>query len=112
MQVNEEMGSIFFRGVRGEKGHKVNGVSQLDLWHKRMGHLSLKVTRLIPNVSKDSEHENKACYVCQRAKQTRDSFSLSNHNAIAAFEFIRCDFWGPYRTSSSCGASYFLTILD
>ena len=25
---------------------------------------------------------------------------------------IHCDVWGPYRVQSSCGARYFLTIID
>lgn len=28
------------------------------------------------------------------------------------FDLIHCDLWGPYRTLSSCGASYFFTIVD
>ena len=31
---------------------------------------------------------------------------------MGIFELIHCDLWGPYRTVSSCGASYFLTIVD
>lgn len=56
--------------------------------------------------------KNKACDVCFRAKQTRDVFPLSTHTATSSFGLIHCDLWGPYRTPSSCGASYFLTIMD
>jgi len=55
---------------------------------------------------------NKACEVCQRAEQNREKFTLSDHKAADVFELIHCDLWGPYRTPSSCGASYFLTIVD
>jgi hypothetical protein len=55
---------------------------------------------------------NKACEVCQRAKQNREKFTLSNSKASDVFELIHCDLWGAYRTPSSCGASYFLTIVD
>ena len=79
-----------------------------------MGHPSLPVTKLLPGVScKDSKSSlNKICDVCQRAKHSRDKFSVSKHKALEIFELIHCDLWGPYRTQASCGASYFLTIVD
>jgi hypothetical protein len=106
-------GLYFFKGIRHEKAHKASGICHLNLWHQRMGHPSFKITRLASGVgNKSSELENKACDVCFRAKQTRDVFPLSNHNATSSFDLIHCDLWGPYRTPSSCGASYFLTIMD
>lgn len=106
-------GLYFFRGIRHEKAFKVDGVSSFDLWHRRMGHPSLKITQLVSNVrDKNNEFGNKVCDVCQRAKQTRDSFPLSNNKATNVFELVHCDFWGPYKTPSSCGAYYFLTIVD
>jgi hypothetical protein len=68
-------GLYYFRGIRHEKVCKVGDMSMLHLWHKRMGHPSMKISQLISNVgSKNNVFENKACDVCQRAKQTRDSF--------------------------------------
>ena len=55
---------------------------------------------------------NKNCDVCQRATQSRDKFHVSEHNTSTIFELIHYDLWGPYRTISSCGASYFFTIVD
>lgn len=93
---------------------KTVGISSIELWHKRLGHPSLKVTKLASKVdfSKSSGILNKACDVCQRAKQTREKFSLSDHKASDIFEFVHCDLWGTYKTPSSYGASYFLTIVD
>lgn len=103
----------YFRGIRHEKAFKVDNGLSLGLWHRRMGHPSLKITELVSKVSsKNNDYGNKACDICQRAKQTRDSFPLSNHRASCAFEPVHCDLWGPYKTSSSCGADYFLTIVD
>lgn len=31
---------------------------------------------------------------------------------MQSFGLIHCDLWGPYRIPSSCGATYFLTIID
>ena len=74
----------------------------------------MKITQLIPEVRKhkDSNVVNKTREVCFRAKHTKEKFSLSEHKASNAFELIHCDLWGPYKTPSTCGAFYFLTIID
>lgn len=56
--------------------------------------------------------ETPACEICFKAKQTRSVFRDSFNKASAPFELIHCDVWGPYRTLSSCGAAYFLTVVD
>ena len=89
-------------------------MDSLDLWLARLGHPSFKVTKLVPaiDVRKNSEILNKHCDTCYRAKHTRDSFPLSDNKSSNLFELIHCDLWGPYRIGSSCGAYYFLTIVD
>jgi hypothetical protein len=107
-------GLYYFQGIRREKICKTDGVNSVDLWHKRMGHPSMKITQMIPGANKheNGSEFNKACDICFRAKQTREKFPLSEHNACNIFEIIHCDLWGPYRTASTCGAYYFLTIVD
>lgn len=39
-------------------------------------------------------------------------FSISNNTATDYFSLIHIDLWGAYRTPSTCGAVYFLTIVD
>ena len=46
------------------------------------------------------------------AKHPRDKFSISNNKTSRIFEKIHIDLWGSYRHISSCGARYFLTIVD
>ena len=91
--------------------HHVSAIaakSDLELWHRRMGHPSEKVVKLLPTVnSKDKGFE-----VCMRAKHPRDRFPSSDNKASRIFEKIHCDLWGPYRHVSSCGARYFWTIVD
>ena len=96
------------------RAYKIDGLHSIDLWHKRLGHPSLKITQLIPEVRKHKDNNvvNKTCEVSFRAKQTREKFPLSEHKASSAFELIHCDLWGPYKTPSTCGAFYFLTIID
>jgi len=106
-------GLYFFREVPKVKACKVEGTNQLEVWHKRLGHPSWKTTQLVSNCngSRVSELQNKVCDTYQRAKQTRETFPLSNHQASTTFDLIHCDLWGAYRTPSSYGASYFLTIV-
>lgn len=77
-----------------------------------MGHPSEKVLRKLPYVSQLSSKNKDGCDVCFRAQQPRESFPSSHSRASRIFEFIHCDLWGSYKTRSSCGASYFLTIVD
>ena len=84
----------------------------MALWHNRMGHPSEKVVKLLPPVRNFKGSLNKPCEVCFRAKHPRDRFPLSDNKTRRFFELIHIDLWGPYRHKSSCGARYFLTIVD
>ncbi|XP_074292009.1 uncharacterized protein LOC141618841 [Silene latifolia] len=44
--------------------------------------------------------------------ETREKFIVSENKAKSIFELIHCDLWGDYRTPSSCGSRYFLTVID
>ncbi|KAL6576051.1 hypothetical protein OROHE_000522 [Orobanche hederae] len=87
-------------------------ISDLVMWHNRMGHPSEKVVKLLAPVRNCRGSLNKACEVCFRAKHPRDSFPLSDSKSSRIFELVHVDLWGPYRHKSSCGARYFLTIVD
>ncbi|KAG7577529.1 Integrase catalytic core [Arabidopsis thaliana x Arabidopsis arenosa] len=87
--------------------------SSSQLWHCRLGHPSLKVLKMLQfSDFSNSDFDSKTCEICIRAKQTRDPFPLSSNKTTFAFELVHCDLWGPYRTTSICGSSYFLTIVD
>ncbi|XP_074306218.1 uncharacterized protein LOC141641459 [Silene latifolia] len=92
--------------------HTVSGRETFDLWHRRLGHPSHKVVRTIPSFSSLISNKDTVCDASHLAKQHRDSFVLNNKRASDLFDLIHCDLWGPYRTASSCGAKYFLTIVD
>lgn len=106
-------GLYYFKPPSTLQAISVDGSSSLlELWHQRLGHPSEKVVKLLPFLCNSSIILNKACDVCPRAKQTRDSFSPSDHKASRIFELVHCDLWGPYNTVSSCGARYFFTLVD
>ncbi|GKB42908.1 putative RNA-directed DNA polymerase [Tanacetum coccineum] len=52
------------------------------------------------------------CEICQRAKQTREPFPLSDHKSKTLGELVHLDLWGPYRVHSREGYIFFLTIVD
>ena len=45
-------------------------------------------------------------------EQNKEEINFGENKTLAIFELVYCDLWGPYRTVSSCGASYFLTIVN
>lgn len=112
----EREGVYYFKGVRVAS---VNQSSQrkpspASLWHQRLGHPSTKVLSTLPvfeNLSVDFGSIS-PCDICFRAKQTRSVFPDNFNKALQPFALIHCDVWGPYRTLSSCGAPYFLTVVD
>ena len=61
---------------------------------------------------KSCSFSSKACDISHQAKQTRDKFGISDHKTTKCFEIIHCDLRGKFHTPSSCGATYFLTLVD
>ena len=96
--------------------NQVNAVKTRCLWHKRLGHPSNDVISMLSHSLGANCGLNKIkdelCEICLRAKQTRNKFPISQSIAKNVFDLVHCDIWGPYETPSSCGAHYFLSIID
>lgn len=107
-------GVYFFRAVPRARASKVTGVDEQELWHRRLGHPSRKLLSFLPVVKSRVGYRDSGdfCDICLRAKQTRESFPLSINKTDDCFSLIHVDLWGAYRTPSTCGAVYFLTIVD
>ena len=87
--------------------------STSTLWHRRRGHPSYKALSTLPLFKNFKiDFSDSQCDICFKAKQTRQVFPDSFNKADFPFALIHCDVWGPYRTPSSCGVVYFLTIVD
>ncbi|XP_021732478.1 uncharacterized protein LOC110699281 [Chenopodium quinoa] len=71
-------------------------ISTFELWHRRLGHPSEKLSN---------------CFLLFEVLLTRAS-SDSDSCASRILEMIHCDLWGPSNTTSTCGAHYFLTIVN
>nr|GEW50686.1 hypothetical protein [Tanacetum cinerariifolium] len=71
----------------------------------------------ILNVLKDSLNIDKkdntiCCEISQKAKQTRESFPLSDHKSKSLGDLVHLDLWRPYKVTSSEGFRFFLTVVD
>ena len=101
---------LLYYFIKSNSFHQVSAISaksDLELWHRRMGHPSEKVIKLLPTV-RSKDYLDKGCEVCLRAKHPRDTFPLTDNKASRIFEKkIHCDLSGPYRHVSSCGTRYF-----
>ncbi|CAN1164864.1 Retrovirus-related Pol polyprotein from transposon TNT 1-94 [Linum perenne] len=85
----------------------------LDLWHCRLGHPSAPRLQLIHRVNPSvvpPSHPH--CSVCHLAKQKHLPYSKSSSHALASFDLVHMDIWGPLSTPTHDGYSYFLTIVD
>ncbi|GJY48457.1 putative RNA-directed DNA polymerase [Tanacetum coccineum] len=87
-------------------------VSKL-LWHNRLGHPADQVLSVLKKDLNMSDNTSvPVCEICQRAKQTREPFPLSDHKSKTLGELVHLDLWGPYRVHSREGYRNFLTIVD
>ncbi|GLT39324.1 hypothetical protein SLA2020_135220 [Shorea laevis] len=86
--------------------------ASLELWHRRLGHVSIDRLSKIPFLSFNTGKSMKICDICHKAKQTRLPFPKSNNISTQPFALIHCDIWGRFAMPSNSGAYYFLTIVD
>ena len=107
----ERDGVYYLTDVATAKTHTVDASPDQSLRHQRLGHPSFSVLSSLPLFS-STNISSRSCDVCFRAKQTREVFPDSSNKSDDCFALIHVDVWGPYRIPSSCGAVYFLTIVD
>ncbi|KAL1217695.1 Retrovirus-related Pol polyprotein from transposon RE1 [Cardamine amara subsp. amara] len=109
----ERDGVYFLTDLAAVRVNKVKAQFDSVLWHRRLGHPSFSVlgdlsfSGCVSNLATPSP-----CDVCFRAKQTREIFFDSSNKTMECFALIHVDVWEPYRVAASCGAVYFLTIVD
>ncbi|GKB48718.1 ribonuclease H-like domain-containing protein, partial [Tanacetum coccineum] len=69
-----------------------------------LGHPANPVLRVLkPELKIDNTKQTKYCETCQRAKQIREPFPLSDHTSSSLGELVHLDLWGPYKVTSSDG---------
>ncbi|XP_075095084.1 uncharacterized protein LOC107788097 [Nicotiana tabacum] len=88
-----------------------SSVSDVSLWHIRLGHLPFSAMKHHSFISLPSNSDC-FCKIYPKARQTRIPFPLSQIKSTRAFELIYVDVWGPYKESTYNGFKYFLTVVD
>ena len=92
--------------------------TNLQLWHKRFGHLNISALKIlkkdkmihgIPNLGDVSVN----CETCVRGKQTADPFPAKNEKSSSqVVELIHTDLCGPMQSESMSRKRYFVTFID
>ncbi|XP_052625052.1 uncharacterized protein LOC128132492 [Lactuca sativa] len=113
-----ESGGIYYiNSVPSSNSSSVNNstsiccVSKL-IWHNKLGHPSDQALSSLKNKLKFGNEVLPPCDICHKAKQTRESFPVSQFVTSKLGELVHLDVWGFYRVTTTKGFSYFLTILD
>ncbi|KAK4388519.1 Retrovirus-related Pol polyprotein from transposon RE2 [Sesamum angolense] len=110
---NQSFDAAFINSFLLDSSNFVSRVIESDtlLWHKRLGHASLKVLEHIPAMKKEIKNAE-ICTVCPLAKQHRLPFHRSTSSSFKPFDLVHVDIWGPYHKPSLSNCHYFLTIVD
>lgn len=94
--------------------------SDLDLWHRRLGHMNVDYMKKLQGMAEESSFsklkfagcENKTCIVCCKGKQTRLPFKNSGTRATEMLELVHSDLCGPMQVNSMAGSRYIFTLID
>lgn len=93
-----------------------NASSNVDLWHQRLGHLSIagmnRLRKHVCGVVFQGEAQSK-CEACLKGKLTAESFpKASTSRATQPLQLIHSDVCGPLPVASWGGARYLVTFTD
>ena len=104
-----------------KNGHQAlasTGMSTIELWHQRYGHLNhhdlmLLQKKLMVEGLPLIKGEHFECEGCALGKQHRDEFLVhENRRKCEILELVHSDVCGPMQTKSLSGAYYFLIFID
>ncbi|KAL2246274.1 UNVERIFIED_CONTAM: Retrovirus-related Pol polyprotein from transposon TNT 1-94 [Sesamum indicum] len=91
-------------------------VSQANLWHNRLGHMSEKGMNVLKSkgrLPKLKSVEVGHCEHCVFGKQKRVSFlTIGRTPRKEKLELVHTDLWGPAPVSSLGGSTYYMTFVD
>ena len=83
------------------------------IWHYRLGHLSFPyLSKLFPVLFRNKNPLLFQCEICQLAKHTRSTYSISPYKSSKPFSIIHSDVWGPSRVPNITGAKWFVSFVD
>lgn len=88
----------------------------LDIWHRRMGHLNVHSLSKLKNGLVSGVHFKESvignCAVCAKGKQFRLPFPKNGHRANEVLEVVHTDLCGPMEEASLGGSKYYVSFTD
>jgi hypothetical protein len=96
----------------------INLVDENWLWNRRLGHIKfdnlVKVYNLglVRNFPKIINPSNPMCRHCQLGRKTRIRFKTKEYSTSNPLDLFHTDLYGPTRTKSLQGESYFMLFID
>ncbi|KAJ4716959.1 Retrovirus-related Pol polyprotein from transposon TNT 1-94 [Melia azedarach] len=94
----------------------VKNEDTIELWHRRLGHMSEKGLIVLAKKNLLSGMKNESlnkCIHCLAGKQTRATFKTSPPSRKSGIlELVYSDVCGPMKTKTLGGAFYFVTFID
>lgn len=94
----------------------VENEGTIELWHKRLSHMSEKGLMVLAKKNLLSGMKNaplKKCAHCLAGKQTRVAFKTSPPSRkLGILDLVYSDVCGPMKTKTLGGAFYFVTFID
>lgn len=117
---------VVMKGIRVGNLYKLLGSTVVDgaqmviehdefpvrLWHRRLGHMSEKGMEILMKrelIPKMCFGDKEFFEHCVYGKHHKRSFKATSKGIL---DYIHSDLWGPSRTKSCGGASYFISFID
>ena len=90
-------------------------VSDLDIWHMRLGHPSVNTLKQVLALVTDNSNSIKQLSFCSTSKYGKmhqTNFPSSQTKTSHPFELVHSTVWGPSHTVSIVGYRYYLYFVD
>ena len=107
MQINSNESNL--------KRKKCSSVNQAQLWHLRLGHISLdRIRRLVTcgHLSPLDVNALPVCEPCLEGKMTMRPFKAKGYRAKEVLDLVYTNLCGPMSTSAGRGYEYFIYFID
>ncbi len=92
--------------------------TSLEQWHRRLTHCSpstiqeMSNNNLVDGLTISGTEMRGKCEDCILGRQTRRPFDSETEKDLAPLELVSFDLWGPSRTQSAGGKTYFMSVID
>ena len=105
--------SVVKNDVKQSKSSSVLSVT--DKWHRKLGHPSNNVLKLVLNQLNEknfNNHELHFCQACQYGKSNSLPYKTNESRASFPLEIIHTDIWGPAPVMSNTNFRFYIHFID